>query len=168
MKLQNVVFIMLTALLISCGGKEKKAPSYNSTTVKKEAVEKTPTKKAEKKVEQDGIIDLKNKGIGPIKSVEIAVTIDKAMADKGALVFKNKCSSCHRTNRKFIGPNPTGILERRSPEWVMNMILNPEQMVKEDPIAKELLIKFNGSPMANQHLTEKEAREVLEYFRTLK
>ena len=27
--------------------------------------------------------------------------------------------------------------------------------------------KFNGSPMANQNLTEAEARAVLEYFRTL-
>ena len=49
----------------------------------------------------------------------------------------------------------------------MNMILNPEQMVKEDPIAKQLLVDFNLSPMANQHLTQEEARSVLEYFRTL-
>ena len=47
------------------------------------------------------------------------------------------------------------------------MILNPEVMVKEDPVAKALLIEFNGSPMANQGLTEDEARKILEYFRTL-
>ncbi|WCC46118.1 c-type cytochrome [Tenacibaculum finnmarkense] len=89
------------------------------------------------------------------------------MVAKGAKTFKNKCSACHRTNRKFIGPNPTGVLKRRSAEWVMNMILNPGEMVKKDPIAKALLLKFNGSPMANQHLTKEQAREVLEYFRTL-
>ena len=50
----------------------------------------------------------------------------------------------------------------------MNMILNPEEMVQKDPLAKELLIEFNGSPMANQNLTQEEARAVLEYFRTLK
>jgi hypothetical protein len=49
----------------------------------------------------------------------------------------------------------------------MNMILNPEEMTKNDPLAKALLIEFNGSPMANQNLTEEEARQVLEYFRTL-
>jgi hypothetical protein len=49
----------------------------------------------------------------------------------------------------------------------MNMILNPDQMVKEDPLAKDLLLEFNGSPMANQGLTEEQARAVLEYFRTL-
>ncbi len=48
----------------------------------------------------------------------------------------------------------------------MNMILNPEQMVAEDPIAKDLLKEYL-SPMANQSLTEDEARKILEYFRTI-
>jgi hypothetical protein len=49
----------------------------------------------------------------------------------------------------------------------MNMILNPEEMVNKDPIAKELLDRYL-SPMADQNLTEEEARKVLEYFRTIK
>ena len=49
----------------------------------------------------------------------------------------------------------------------MNMILNPEQMVKEDATARKLLMEYNGAPMANQNLTEEQARQVLEYFRTL-
>ena len=40
-------------------------------------------------------------------------------------------------------------------------------MTQKDPLAKQLLIEFNGSPMANQGLTEEEARSILEYFRTL-
>lgn len=167
MKIQNLLLTMLIIIFISCGGETKKKPSYKSSTVKKEAIKKEPVKKVKKITNDTGTIDLNNKGIGPIKSIELPTTIDNAMADKGAKVFKNKCSSCHRTNRKFIGPNPTGILARRSPEWIMNMILNPEQMVKEDPLAKELLMEFNGSPMANQGLSEKDARAVLEYFRTL-
>ena len=90
------------------------------------------------------------------------------MALKGEEVYKAKCTACHKIGKKFIGPPPNGIFERRSPEWIMNMILNPEEMVQKDPIAKQLLIEFNGSPMANQSLTEEEARSILEYFRTLK
>ena len=86
----------------------------------------------------------------------------------GADVFKKMCTACHRPDKKFIGPSPTGILDRRSPEWVMNMILNPDEMVQKDQLAKDLLIEFNGSPMANQNLSEEDARAVLEYFRTLK
>lgn len=75
--------------------------------------------------------------------------------------------ACHKPDKKFIGPAPKGILERRTPEWIMNMILNPEEMTQKDPLAHALLKEFNGSPMANQGLTEEEARQVLEYFRTL-
>ena len=61
----------------------------------------------------------------------------------------------------------SGILERRSPEWIMNMILNPIQMLEEDSIAIELLERYNFEYMYNQNLLEEEAREVLEYFRII-
>ncbi len=108
-----------------------------------------------------------NKGIGPVKSLVLSGDIDQAMVEEGAKIYKEKCTSCHKPDKRFIGPSPKGIFERRTPEWVMNMILNPEQMVKEDPIAKQLLLDYNLSPMANQNLTEEEARKVVEYFRSL-
>ena len=168
MKLRHVLMLLTVAFIISCGGEEKKPAT--TTKAKKAAVKKAPENATQTKTTStnDDMIDLNNKGIGPVKSVTLAATIDQAMADNGQQIFKNKCSSCHKINKKFIGPNPTGILERRSPEWIMNMILNPGEMVQKDPIAKQLLIQFNGSPMANQNLTQEDARAVLEYFRTLK
>lgn len=152
--------------LISCGGKEeKKEESIQigqppATEIVEEDAAVSSTKPSE-------TIDLTNKGIGPIKSVELGATIDQAMAAKGMEVYKTKCMACHKPDKKFIGPAPTGIFERRTPEWIMNMILNPDEMTQKDPLAKALLMEFNGSPMANQNLTEEEARQVLEYFRTL-
>lgn len=70
-------------------------------------------------------------------------------------------------DKKFIGPALAGVTERRSPEWIMNMILNPEEMIQKDPIAKQLMIESNMAVMANQNLTEEEARAILEYFRSL-
>ncbi|EGV44005.2 cytochrome c [Bizionia argentinensis JUB59] len=162
LKLMTVLFAMA---LISCGGKEEKKKETFSYD-KKEPKTETTTKK-EEALPPSKQVDLTNKGVGPIKSLTLDANIDQAMVIKGEEVFSKMCTACHRTDKKFIGPAPTGILERRTPEWVMNMILNPEQMVKEDPLAKELLMEFNGSPMANQNLTEVEARAVLEYFRTL-
>lgn len=107
------------------------------------------------------------KGTGPISEVNLNGEIDNSEAEEGKKVFEAKCTACHKTDKRFIGPAITGITKRRSPEWIMNMILNPEGMVKEDPIGKLLFIEYNGSPMANQNLTEPEARQVLEYFRTL-
>ncbi|PNQ72497.1 cytochrome C [Hanstruepera neustonica] len=163
LKLMTLLFAML---VISCGGKEEKKKEKFSYSKKTEPVEAT-TKK-EDKTPASQRVDLTSKGVGPIKAIELTADIDQTMAAHGEEVFKKMCTACHRPNKKFIGPAPTGILERRSPEWIMNMILNPEEMVKNDPLAKELLIEFNGSPMANQNLTEEEARAVLEYFRTLK
>lgn len=159
----KLVSLFFALAILSCGGKEEK--KKESFTIKKkpetEKVVKTSTTKASETV------DLKNKGVGPITSLELPTEIDQAMATKGADVFKKMCTACHRADKKFIGPAPTGIMERRTPEWIMNMILDPEQMVQKDPLAKALLIEFNGSPMANQNLSEEDARAVLEYFRTL-
>jgi mono/diheme cytochrome c family protein len=155
----KLIPFLFAFLLMSCGGKEEKnKPSYSKKkTVTK--VDKTPASKK---------IDLTNKGIGPIKSISLDAEINQKMASHGADVFKKMCTACHKVDKKFIGPSPKGILDRRTPEWVMNMILNPDEMVQKDPLAKKLLIEFNGSPMANQSLSEEDARAVLEYFRTLK
>lgn len=136
----------------SCGGgnEEPTDPNYK------------PESMLEKKVDPMEAI-----GVGPITEAIELGELDQALADKGKEIFEAKCTACHKTDTKFIGPAPVDILERRSAAWVMNMILNPDEMVKEDPTAKALLIEYNGSPMANQNLTEEEARSVLEYFRTL-
>jgi len=162
----KLLTILFATLLISCGGKEEKKKEGFSYQ-KKAPIEKKETPK-EEKVPASKRIDLANKGVGPIKSLTLDATIDDKMAAKGADIYKKMCTACHRAEKKFIGPAPSKILERRSPEWIMNIILDPEGMVKNDPLAKELLIEFNGSPMANQSLTEEDARAVLEYFRTLK
>ncbi|MDX1278246.1 cytochrome c [Oceanihabitans sediminis] len=161
----KVMTVLFATILMSCGGKEEK--KKDELPFKKKApTEKVETVK-EEKVLASKKVDLENKGVGPITSITLDDTIDQKMANRGEEVFKQMCTACHRTDKKFIGPAPKGILERRSPEWIMNMILDPEGMVKNDPLAKELLEEFNGSPMANQHLSEADARAVLEYFRTL-
>ena len=162
----KLIVLFLTLVAFSCGGEEEKKKE-KFTYQKKAATETTTTAKTEK-ISASKRIDLTNKGVGPITSVTLNAEIDQSMATHGADVYKKMCTACHRPNKKFIGPAPTGLLERRTPEWIMNMILDPEGMVKNDPLAKELLMEFNGSPMANQNLSEEDARAVLEYFRTLK
>ncbi|HHS95118.1 MAG TPA: cytochrome c, partial [Phaeodactylibacter sp.] len=110
---------------------------------------------------------MKTIGIGPIKELTLPDAIDEAMAEKGKTIYKEKCTLCHKPNKKFIGPPLKGIFKKRNPAWVMNMILNPEEMVQKDPIAKQLLLEYKGSPMINQNLTQQEARAILEYLRTL-
>lgn len=158
------LWILALMVLVSCGGKEEKKDSDEvqlGNYSKKEELTKTEP------VTEVDMTDMSNKGIGPVKKLELPAEIDQAMAAKGKAIFDSKCLACHKPDKKFIGPAPAGVLDRRSPEWVMNMMLNPEEMILKDPIAKQLLIEHNGSPMANQNLTEEDARQILEYFRTL-
>ena len=108
-----------------------------------------------------------NKGVGPITNVILEDKVNISMANSGEKLFNQLCTSCHMINEDYIGPAISGILERRSPEWIMNMILNPIQMLEEDPIAIELLEEYDFEYMYNQNLLEEEVREILEYFRLL-
>lgn len=159
--------LFFSILLLSCGGKEEKKKEGFSVDRQKSTTEQPKAAPEAKTMKASERIDLTSKGVGPIKSITLDAEIDQALAKQGEEVYSQMCLACHRIGKKFIGPAPNGILERRTPEWVMNMILNPEGMVKEDPLAKDLLIEFNGAPMANQGLTEDQTRAVLEYFRTL-
>lgn len=151
MKLKLIIVFGLALVLASCGGDAKK----EAAPVEEKAVE-TKTENAD---------PMANKGIGPISSVTLG-EIDQTMVAEGEKVFKAKCTACHKISKKFVGPALKGVTERRSPEWIMNMAMNPEEMIQKDPIAKALLIEYNGAPMANQNITEDEARAMLEYFRT--
>jgi len=107
-----------------------------------------------------------DKGVGPITSITLG-DMDPALAEQGKVLFTAKCSACHKIDKRFVGPPLKGITEKRTPEWIMNMILNPDKMVVENEEAKKLLAEYL-SPMANQSLTEEEARAILEYLRTEK
>ena len=149
MRLRVLVLALVATVITSCGGDGKKEEKVSAPVEEQKAVETDP---------------MKNKGIGPITSIELG-EIDQNMADEGKAIFSIKCTACHKISKRLIGPALVGVTERRSPEWIMNMILDPEKMVAEDPIAKKLLAEYIA-PMANQSLTEQEARKILEYFRT--
>lgn len=164
--MRNLALIFMLAIFVVACGDKKESKSAASTQTK--TTEQTSKPKEPKYDKVDGVaVDMNNKGVGPIKSVTLADEIDQELVAQGKEVYDYNCLACHKTDKKFVGPAPKGILERRAPEWIMNMILNPEVMVKEDPIAKQLLLEYNGSPMANQGMTEEQARAILEYFRTL-
>ncbi|MFT6996981.1 MAG: cytochrome c [Cryomorphaceae bacterium] len=149
---------VLCLSLMSCGGEEPK--SNSSTPPPKSMVQEKLAPASER-------ITLDDKGVGEIKEVTLDPEINQDWVAEGADIFKTNCTACHKIEKRFIGPSPKGILERRSPEWIMNMILDPQLMVEEDRCAMDLLVEFNGAAMANQNLTVEQTRSILEYFRTL-
>ena len=153
----------VAAFVTACGDKmeEKKDDGFEMSRAKQE----TP---AAEKAETGGVpVDLSNKGVGPVESLDLPDEIDQELAATGEAKFNQICIACHQVEKRMIGPAMAGVMERRSPEWVMNMMLNPDGMLKEDPIAKALLKEYNNMIMTNQNLSQEDARALLEYLRTL-
>jgi mono/diheme cytochrome c family protein len=155
--LKFACILLLPALVLSCSGNTDETPVPGENN-KLKTVSQAKKSEAPKEKKADDL-----KGVGPIKSITIS-DIDNALANKGKEKFETMCTACHKIEARHIGPALHGVTERRKPEWIMNMILNPEIMVKEDATAKALLGEYIA-PMANQNLSEDDARSVLEYFR---
>jgi cytochrome c551/c552 len=108
----------------------------------------------------------KDRGIGPVKTVELG-PINKKMTDDGKSIFNTKCIICHDLDQKKVGPPLRNITKDRTPEYIMNMMVNYVQMLKEDPILKDLFRKYNNVPMTDPALNQTQARSLLEYLRSV-
>lgn len=101
--------------------------------------------------------------IGPITHVELG-EIDPDMVAAGEKAFTLRCTACHQMEASVVGPPLGGILDNRSPEYVMNMILNPTEMLARHPDAIAQLEEY-AVPMADLGVSEEDARAILEYLR---
>jgi len=138
------------AALVACGGGEKAAPPAASTpaTVGSDL---TPWQ-------------LEN-GIGPITETITLGAVNHEMAEEGQKLFEAKCSACHKLGERYVGPPLGGILDKVTPAFAMNMILNPQEMYTRHPVAKKLLGEYM-TQMPALGLTQEQARAVVEYLRT--
>lgn len=151
----TVLFALI--LLASCGG-EKQESTTPDTEPAREVVAQDPSGLTAE--------ELKN-GIGPISSVELG-EIDEAKVAKGKEIFDTKCMACHKMEEKHLAPPLFDVLERRTPEYAMNMMLNPLEMQEKHPEAKKLKAEYNNLPMTPQGLTEDDARAMIDYIRAYK
>jgi cytochrome c len=108
---------------------------------------------------------LKN-GIGPVTQEVKVGPLDQKLVSKGEELFVNKCSSCHKIGQRYVGPDLEEVTSRRTPAYIMNMMMNPQGMIQKHPVAHKLLEKF-ATPMANMHVTKGQARALVEYFRSV-
>lgn len=104
------------------------------------------------------------KGIGPYQEVELAVDIDADLAARGEATYDSLCAACHKFGERYVGPDLEGVTQRRSPEWILNLLLNTDEMLFNDDTAYELLAEYM-TPMPQLLFEEDQAFAVLEYFR---
>lgn len=147
--------LLVSAALVACGG--GKADSGSAATTTSSGASSAA----------GGLSDFELKhGIGPVTEEVQVGPVDAALAKQGQAVFEGKCSACHKADERYVGPALGGVTERRSPAFVMNMVLNPEGMYTKHPEVRKLLGEYM-TQMPNQQLTRDDARAVLEYLRTL-
>lgn len=102
-------------------------------------------------------------GIGPVKKLELNPINDSVMK-LGAELFKTKCFECHTMEYKNTGPDISDILAYRKKEWVVNFLLNKDEMILRDSLAQLTMQRYDTVCAAN--ITKKdEALKLLEYFR---
>jgi len=151
------LLLSLGALQACSGGETKESTASEST----EAASNGNLMADAENMKDDG------KGIGPVTSIEVGAAVDAAMASEGEKLFEAKCTACHKvTDEKYVGPGLKGVTQRRKPEWIMNMMLNPDAMLDSDPVAQKQLEECLVR-MPNQSLSKDDGRHILEFMRTL-
>ncbi|MGI9625335.1 MAG: c-type cytochrome [Longimicrobiales bacterium] len=156
MRTTTLAVILFTAgTLAGCGGGgdgEEAAPSTE------------PAATAQPTVGADLTDEELEQGIGPVKNLVLA-DIDPVLAAEGESQYTLLCSACHKFPERYIGPELGTVLSRRRPEFVMNMMLNANEMMQRHPVVRELLAEYIA-PMAQQSVSPEQARAILEYIRT--
>jgi len=147
--IQTFIFVMILISFAACGGDQKSDQNSpkNSDSV------------SLPKWESDN-------GFGPIKKKLYLMPIDKEMVTAGEKIFESKCASCHKLDERYVGPAQRNVLQRVTPEFFMNMVLNPEENLEKHPHAKQMLGQYMQK-MTNQNINLEDARKLLEYFRML-
>ncbi|MFI5151265.1 MAG: c-type cytochrome, partial [Bacteroidia bacterium] len=106
-----------------------------------------------------------SKGKGKFSEVKLTHPLDQTMIKNGKPVYDVKCGACHKlTDEKLVGPGWKGVTDRRTPEWIMNMITNTDAMLDKDPEAQKLL-ETCLVRMPNQGLSTGDCRDILEFMR---
>ena len=88
---------------------------------------------------------------------------------RGEQIFRTRCASCHSiTGNELagaLGPDLLGVTRKREPQWLLDWLKAPDQMLKKkDPIAMELYKQYNKLAMPNMRLNKEEALSLLDYM----
>ncbi len=98
--------------------------------------------------------------------VRLVATKQSSAAQAGERAFgEGGCGGCHVIGKVSSGPDLTGVLQRHEngEKWVKNFIMHPEKMY-DDVYVKSMIDYFNLK-MPNQHMSEKETENIIEYLK---
>jgi len=91
--------------------------------------------------------------------------VDEARQKEGKKLFKSLCASCHKLDKKLVGPALAGIEDKRTNEWLKAWIKdNAALRASGDKDAIAIFEEYNGSNMtAFPQLTDQNVDDILYY-----
>ncbi len=100
-----------------------------------------------------------------LNAVAQDAAVDEARQKEGRKIFKSLCSSCHKLDKKFIGPALGGVEDRRENDWLKAWIKdNANLRASGDRDAIAIFEEYNGSNMtAFPQLTDQQIDDILYY-----
>jgi mono/diheme cytochrome c family protein len=98
-------------------------------------------------------------------SVHAQDTVDADRQAEGRKLFKSLCSSCHKLDKKFVGPALANVVERREADWLNSWIKDNNALrASGDADAIAVFEEYNGSPMSSfPMLSDKNIEDILYY-----
>lgn len=95
-----------------------------------------------------------------------AIPVDTVLADVGRRLFRKRCSACHAiTGESRVGPDLAGVTGRRSLAWIRSMILAPDSMTAEDPVARDLKEAYDVQMLTPRTFEGVHALALVEFLR---
>jgi cytochrome c5 len=148
MKLHILMASILTISLFACTSKQEAEEAAKNSP--------SPVEAAAEQPEVHGT---------EIKEIALTNPLNQEWVANGEKIYDSKCLSCHKlTDEKLVGPGWKDVTKRRTPVWIMNMIINVEMMLDEDPEA-QLMLEQCLVRMPNQNINEEEGRHLIEFMR---
>ena len=84
-------------------------------------------------------------------------------SDPAVALFVAKCSSCHTVGKgDRVGPDLTGVHQRRDPEWLRQIIQSPSTLLARDADARQLLADFNNVRMPDLGLASEQVDTLID------
>lgn len=108
--------------------------------------------------------------IGCNNSIENNTTINveeniAATNNKGEILFKANCATCHKPSEKYIGPSLQGASKRwESKVLLYDFVRNSQEVIARNNYAKKLFEEYKQSPMMPYpQLKDEEIQGIFDY-----
>jgi len=101
--------------------------------------------------------------VTPAEAIDISTLTGDAARGEGLFASRG-CIGCHTIGGgRLAGPDLEGVTERRERDWIFAMIINPDSMIKNDEVARELFAEYMTA-MLSVGVNHQEAADLHAYL----